>query len=141
MSGVYISEEITPDYLFSLHFVRLDIQSIALKADCQTPAAIYFNTQTLDLVLTSDTAVILEDSDLLFQMCRCCNAEPLELEWHLSHLVKQTKQTEGSRVQINHFRHARMQPRGNFSESLNANILHYSWGSSVLLPNQTAALN
>lgn len=70
-------------------------------------------------------------------MCWGCDSVPLEFEWHHSHLVRQS---EGSAVQINHSRQARLQPEGNFSESLNANILHYSWGRSALVPKQTEAL-
>ena len=92
------------------------------------------------LLLTNSTTVLLECSYSEIQMCRCCNSVPLEFERHCSHLAKQTKQTKGSRLQINHFRHASMQPEGNFSESLYANALHYSWRSSASLSNQTRAL-
>lgn len=82
----------------------------------------------------------LEEGDFYFQMCWGCDSVPLEFEWHHSHLVRLTEQSEGSAVQINHSRQARLQPEGDLSESLNADILHYSWGRSALLPKQTAAL-
>lgn len=97
-----------------------------------------FPVVSLEFVLSSDKQ---HHSYSHFQMCKCCNSVPLEFEWHGAHLAKQTKQNKGPRVQMNHSRHASVQPEGNFSESLNANALHYSWRNSALLPNQTAALN
>lgn len=83
-----------------------------------------FPVVSLDFLFTSESTLLLEDGDSLFQISRWRISVPLEFERHFSHLARQTKQSTGPRVQINHSRLARMQPEGNFAESLNANVLH-----------------